>query len=428
MADPWRIRALGRSEAQTKSTHVRHGVVAMTFLMGTILYLDRASLSILVPAIERDLKLGPMAIGWIFSAFVWGYTLMHIPAGWLADRFGARRLLTAIVMAWSIFCGLTGAAWDFVSLLLIRFLFGAAESGATPNVSRTFAWWIPLSERASAQSLYFAGMSAGSALAAPLATFLFLEFGWRMTCLCLSTVGLVWATFWYVWFRDDPHDHASVGVAELAILPTAEVFAVEPCNWRKMLRDGNLWAILLMYFCFGYTGYISITWFPSYLVTARHFTIGEAGILAAMPNLLSLITKPTGGWWSDRLTRRRGVVAGRRTVGAFGFGFAALAVISGFYASEPHIAVGLLSMADAGTALAHGVCFALCLDIGLAHAGVVSALMLTAGSLGNAASALAFGASLQSSGSWTAPFMVAAGADLVAAVLWLRIDPRKKLT
>jgi len=165
-------------------------VVLATFVLSTILYLDRAALSVLAPAIRRDLNIGPMAMGWIFSAFVWGYALFHVPSGWLGDRIGARRVLAAIVVLWSAFTAATALAWNLTSLMVIRFLFGAAESGATPNVSRCFSRWIPLAERARAQGIFFAGMSAGGALAPPLVTFLLVAWGWRITSMALGAIGV----------------------------------------------------------------------------------------------------------------------------------------------------------------------------------------------------------------------------------------------
>jgi nitrate/nitrite transporter NarK len=183
----------------------------------------------------------------------------------------------------------------------------------------------------------------------------------------------------------------------------------------------------MMYFTYGYTGYIYITWFPTYLIEGRSLSPALAGFLAALPPGLGIVAKPLGGWWSDRLTRRRGLVMGRRVVGMVGFGLGALAVLPGLFVPNPYLAVLFLALADAGAALAHGVCFAVCLDVGMKRAGTVSALMLTMGSLGNALSAIAFGAFLQYTGSWIPPFLIAMAANLSGALLWLKIDPRKQL-
>lgn len=423
---------MGRLSTSTtgslRATGVRHLVVAVAFSLSFILYLDRAALAVLAPAIREDLGLSAMDMGWIFSAFVWGYALFHIPSGWLGDRAGPRKVLAGIVVLWSIFTAATALAWNFASMLAIRFLFGAAESGATPNVTRAFGRWIPLSERARAQGIFFAGMSAGGALAHPLVTILLLKAGWKAAFLFLGVIGAFWAAGWYAWFRDRPADHPSVNDAERQIIAVtdADVRPV-PIPWRSVLRTPNLWAILMMYFTYGYTGYIYITWFPTYLLEARQLSRLMAGILAAIPPGLGIFAKPLGGWWSDRVTMRRGPVFGRRLVGMIGFGLGAAAVLPGILTANAYLAVMFLAIADAGAALAHGVCFAVCLDVGLKRAGTVSALMLTMGSLGNAVSALAFGGFLEFTGSWIPPFLIAMLANLAGALLWLKIDPRRQL-
>lgn len=198
-----------------RPSRVRHLVVAWAFALGFVLYLDRAAVAVLAPALRQDLGLSALEMGWIFGIFVWGYAAFHVPTGWLGDRVGPRRVLSAIVLAWSAFTALTAAAWNLTSMLAIRFLFGAAESGATPNVTKAFARWIPATERARAQGIFFAGMSAGGALAHPLVTVLLLGIGWRSTFLVLGFLGALWAVGWHLWFRDRPAEHPRVNGAEL---------------------------------------------------------------------------------------------------------------------------------------------------------------------------------------------------------------------
>jgi MFS family permease len=409
-------------------TRTRYGVVAMAFLLGLVLYVDRAALGVAAPFVRRELNLGTLAMGSVFSAFVFGYALCHIPGGWLGDRLGARRILSAIVVLWSVFTSATSLAFDFGSLLAIRFLFGAAEAGAVPNVSRSFARWIPAEERARAQGIFLAGMSAGGALAPPLVMFIILRWGWKSAFLALGAAGLLWAAAWFLWYRDDPRVHRHVNRAELELLPPASAApSTDPIPWRRLVKNGNVWAILAMYFTYGYTGYIYITWFPSYLIEGRGLPAMMAGVLSAVPAGLAIVAKPLGGWWSDRLSKRRGVVIGRRVVGMFGFALGAIAVIPGILIPNAYASAIFLGVADAGAALAHGVCFAVCLDVGSKGAGTFSAMMLTAGSIGNALSALAFGAFLSRTGSWIPPFAIACGANLAGSLLWLKIDPGKKV-
>jgi sugar phosphate permease len=412
-----------------RPTKTRHLVVAAAFALSFVLYLDRAAMAVLAPAVREDLGISPLQMGWIFSAFVWGYALLHVPTGVLGDRKGPRKVLSWIVVLWSAFTAATALAWNLTSMLAIRFLFGAAESGATPNVTRAFARWIPADERARAQGIFFAGMSAGGALAHPLVTVLLINIGWQKTFVVLGFVGLAWAVFWWIWFRDEPSDHPQVNEGELRKIGAEleDKSRVTPLRWREILQEPNLWAILVMYFTYGYTGYIYITWFPTYLLEERQLPAMLAGVLSALPPALAFVAKPIGGWWSDRVTAARGVLTGRRLVGMIGFGLGAAAVVPGIFVANPYLAVLFLGLADAGAALAHGVCFAVCVDIGKKRAGTISALMLTMGSLGNVLSALAFGAFVEFTGSWTPPFLIAGAANLAGCLLWLKIDPRRKL-
>ena len=205
-----------------RPTRTRHLVVAAAFALSFVLYLDRAAIAVLAPAVREDLGISPLQMGWIFSAFVWGYALLHVPTGVLGDRRGPRGVLSVIVVLWSAFTAATALAWNLTSMLVIRFLFGAAESGATPNITRAFARWIPAEERARAQGVFFAGMSAGGALAHPLVTVLLLNIGWKQTFVVLGCVGVLWTALWYVWFRNDPAEHKSVNEAELKLIGAEE--------------------------------------------------------------------------------------------------------------------------------------------------------------------------------------------------------------
>ena len=386
----------------------------MIFCLGLTLYMNLAALGVLAPAIQRDLGIGPLSMGLVFSSFAWGYALCHIPSGWLGDRFHPRRVLTGMVLLWSVFSAATAAAWNLTSLLVARFLFGAAGSGTTPNTSISIALAVPRAEHARAEGFYFGGMNAGAMMAPPLATVLLLHFGWRLTFLAIGAVGVVWAAFWY----------ASYPERAIGRSPQGQLV---PIQWRRLLAKPGLWAILLMYFTYGYTGFIFFTWFPSYLIESRHISPELVGILAAVPPALGLVTKPLGGWWSDYLVLRSGIVFGRRGVGMFGFAVGAAAVLPGLLVANPLAGPLLLGLASAGADLAHGVCFAVCLDVGLERAGTVSALMLTAGSLGSTASALAFGALLHFTNSWHAPFLLAMAANVIGCLLWLKIHPDRHL-
>jgi ACS family glucarate transporter-like MFS transporter len=174
--------------------------------LALLLYIDRVCISTAKGPVTQELGLSDEQFGWILSAFALGYALLQTPTGALADRFGPRRVLTAVVTLWSLFTGLTAAAWNFGSMLVIRFLFGAGEAGAFPGMARAIFSWLPMKERGVATGVNFAGGRLGAAFAMPVVAGMIQRLGWK-EMLVVDAVGFVWAAVWYWWFRDDPATH-----------------------------------------------------------------------------------------------------------------------------------------------------------------------------------------------------------------------------
>jgi len=165
-----------------RPSRVRGRVLAFAFLLTVITYLDRVCISAAAPFIMRDLHLTFVDMGLAFSAFTLAYSLFEIPSGWLGDVRGPRRVLTRIVLWWSGFTMLTGTAQGLSSLVTIRFLFGAGEAGAFPNIMRSFAQWFPTSERGKASGVMFLGSRVGGMLSVPIALLVIDRVGWSRKC------------------------------------------------------------------------------------------------------------------------------------------------------------------------------------------------------------------------------------------------------
>ena len=125
----------------------RYGFFVGSFLITLLLYIDRVCISSAKDAISSDLNFSDIEMGWVLSAFALGYALFQVPGGALGDKYGVRKVLTGIMLLWSMFTALTGLAWNYISMLFFRFVFGAAEAGAFPNISRAAYSWVPLNER-----------------------------------------------------------------------------------------------------------------------------------------------------------------------------------------------------------------------------------------------------------------------------------------
>jgi len=429
---------------QPPGTRVRYRVLWMAFLLAIITFLDRVCISIAAPFMMDDLGLTVVQMSLVFSAFTLAYSLFEVPSGWLGDVIGPRRVLTRIVLWWSAFTMLTGLAQGYRSLLAIRFLFGAGEAGAFPNAVRSFSQWFPARERGMANGVLFFGSRLGGALTAPLALSLVRWWGWRASFVAFGCVGVVWAAAWYRSYRDQPADHPDVDEAELAwirqdLTPSVDASADRSRGeahgshnrtatpWAALLSSRNLYAICTMYFALGYGLYFYFTWLPTYLTRELGFSLLTGGFFSALPFLLAGAANLAGGWCTDRLAHTHGLHRARCTLGSASFATCAALLLLSSVLTAPVAKALLLAFALAAADFALSACWSVCLDVGAAHAGVVTGFMNTTGNLGGLVGPLVVGLMVDRWHSWTYPFYVTAAVYVMGALAWLAIDPYRKI-
>jgi MFS transporter, ACS family, glucarate transporter len=411
----------------------RYLLVAGTFLLSVLLYIDRVCISAAEEPIARDLQLSDEQMGWIMSAFALGYALCQTPAGWLADRYGPRRVLSSIVVFWSIFTGLTAAAIGFVSLMLTRLIFGAGEAGAFPGIARATYSWIPMHERGLVQGINFSGSRIGAAVALPAIAAMITSYGWRSTFVVLMLIGFAWAVFWFFWFRDDPEDHPRISAGELEYLLAQRQQSGPPespgarMNASTLAASGNLWLVSLQYFCSNFTFFFALTWLFPHLKERYALSGVEAGFYSAAPLICGALGNWFSGWLVDRIYRRGEWVTSRRWPAQLGFALAAAGLIGSVFAETPLMSIVWFSLAIFGADMTLSPSWSVCIDIGKRHAGVVSGTMNMAGNIGSFITALAFPYLAAWTGSYTPFFYVAAGLNVLAIATWVWIDPRQPL-
>jgi MFS transporter, ACS family, glucarate transporter len=410
---------------------IRYRVVAFAVLLAAITYLDRVCISILAPAIQRDLGLSKSDMSYIFSAFTLAYAAFEIPTAWWADREGTRLVLSRIVIWWSSFTIITAAAFNYWSLWIIRFLFGAGEAGAWPCVARTFSRWIPAKERGRIQGIFFAGAHAAGGLTPMLVTLMLPLLPWRAVFICFGCIGFIWAFFWYRWFRNDPHEHPSVTPAEVKLIEEGRAQSSSHHEgwdyWKRLLTDSNIWPLCLMYVANVYSFYFCITWFPTYLAEARGFAAMKLGFFAGLPLMASVAGDILGGWVTDRATAKYGLKFGRSGVGAIAYVFAGIAMALGAMATEPIMSAIWISVSVAASMFTLGASWSVCIDIGGNHSGVVSAAMNTAGQVAGILSPIVLARIVESSSNWAIPVYIMSALFFLGALCWLLIDPRKRV-
>lgn len=408
-------------------TGVRQRVLAFTLALTAIAYLDRVCISMAAPAMKADLGLGDAQMGWVFSAFTFAYALFEVPSGWLADRFGARLMLTRIVVWWSAMTAATGAAWSAASLITVRFLFGVGEAGCFPSIARAYGRWLPVRERGRAFGLTLMAGALGGAATQPLVMALLEWVHWRHTFMLFGLVGVAWAVAWFWWFRDEPRRHPAVNAAELELIDGRPPEAHRRVPWGALLRDRTLLALCGMYLFAIYGWYFYLTWLPTYLLRARGFDLRHVGWLAALPLLSIAAGVLVGGWVSDGLARRWGVRAGRRAPGAIGLPLAAAAIVAGVFTPTATSSALFFAAAAGLAALGVSPAWVVCLEVGGRHAGVVSGTMNMFGNFGGALSPVVVGVSLDWWGGWTPSLLSIAVCYLLAAGCWLLIDPERPI-
>lgn len=412
------------------STRVRYRVVGFMLALGAVTYLDRACISTLAPDIQLDLGLDKDQMSWIFTAFAIAYAVFEIPTAWWADRVGTRQVLTRIVSWWSGFTMATAAAWNFWSMLVIRFLFGAGEAGAWPGVARTFSRWIPRSERGTIQGIFFAAAHAALGLTQLIAPAVGGLCGWRLTFVLFGVPGILWAIAWFRWFRDDPEQHPSLHPAELEEIVAGRDQSTEQhegwAYWRQLLRHRNTLPICLMYFPNSFGFYFCITWLPTYLKEQHGFESTWLGFFAGLPFMLSIVGDLLGGWSTDAATRRFGLRIGRVGVGAASYLVAGIAMLLATTTAHPELAAWCIATAVAASMFTLGASWGTVIDVGGSHTGVVGAAMNTAGQIG-AISCPLLVTWLQKNYNWNAPLLLIGALYLVGAIAWAFINPHRKI-
>ncbi|HVW27656.1 MAG TPA: MFS transporter [Polyangiaceae bacterium] len=390
----------------------------------SVAYLDRICIATAAPAIARDLSFDPEQMGLVFSAFTLSYALFEIPSGHFADRFGARKALTRIVVWWSAMTALTGTAAGFVSLLSYRFLFGIGEAGVFPSMARVYGRWLPERERGRAFGVTIATGAVAGAVTLKLVSF-FLASGssWRLLFAVFGCAGLLWVAAFLFYFRDDPREHPGVSVEELEAIGAAAPSNESEASVRELVRPRFIVPLCAMYAAAIYGWYFHLTWMPTYLREARGFDLAAAGTMSALPLLGIAVGVSAGGFASDRLAARFGP-SGRRWPGAVGFPLAALVTFFAATAPSSNVSAWLLSLSAGLGAAGVAPAWPVCVEVGRSRAGVLSGAMNMCGNLGGTLCPIAVGICVKRLGSWPFALYLVAAAYVIAGVAWTVVDLR----
>jgi len=372
-------------------------------------YMDRWNLSVATPLLMKEFGWNETTMGLLQSVFFYGFTLSHLPGGWLADRFGGRRVLGGGALAWTVATGAAPLAGGFGSLAAVRVALGLGEGVNMPSISSLVTRWFPLHERTRATVVNVTGIQAGTVVAMPLSAWIASAWGWRAIFYTYAAFGLVWVALWFRWARE-PSDADGATIAEP---PIAQV------PWRALLRHPAVRALVLTTFVTNWTVWFVFAWLPTYFMQVHGFSLRGSGAVSALPNLAMVVGGLGSGWLADRLIVD-GVPVTRVRKGILAAGFVGAIVFLLLLprATSPTAGVALMSAALACFALGSTTVLVNSLDLAPRYAGVLVGLQGTVGNVAGMVSPVLGGWIVAETGHWDWNFYVIAGLLAAGLAVW----------
>lgn len=394
--------------------------VFLLFLVYGINYLDRVALSIVAPIVQTDLGIDAAQMGLVFSTFFVGYALFNFIGGLASDRLGPKLVYVLSVGLWSIFCGMTALTVGFVSLLIVRLLFGMAEGPLCSAANKMVNNWLPRDAAATAMGLLSAGSPLGGAIAGPIVGLLAAQFGWRPAFWIVCAIGLAWVVLWMVSTSDRP----TAPVNEAPLVPAAasagDGDASAPARTLShYVRQPRILATAAAFFSYNYVLFFFLSWFPSYLVRAHHLNIKEMSIATVVPWLVGTVGLACGGAISDALYRLTGnlLLSRRIVLVTCLLGAGACVAIAGTVQSTQG-AVALMSVSLFFLYVTGAIYWAIVQDVvHPTRVGGVSGFLHCMGSLSGVIGPAVTGFIVERSGSFATAFVLAGAIALTGAVL-----------
>ena len=399
----------------------------ITFVMS----LDRTALVIAAPTIQGEYHFTLVQMSFLLTSFSWTYALLQVPSGWLAERFGPRRMLYWANMLWSLLTLATPIASGFISFVVLRLLLGAGQSADWPSSVLALKRWFPNAERAKANSILLGGLYLGPIAAAPITTVVIRHFGWRWAFYGFGLLGMLIGLAWWFGFRDDPASHPMMRAPEARAIATGQRDEPsETSGGAFVARLGSLqfWAVGVQYFFLILIQSFYTTWLPTYLVRERHFTLASMGVYASLPWVSLFVMVFVTGALSDRILRRtRSVWAARVPVAVAGFVISAVALIAASRAPQVWLMMGLLCASLGAVGLTQVSIWSATQDLGRASTGVVSGWANGWGNAAGVVGPVLTAYLVRWTGNWSSALLVIALSGLAGALLWLLVHPERAL-
>ena len=406
----------------------RYRVLILLFFLILVTYLDRVCISLVGVRIKNEFNLSNTQFGWVVGAFALAYALFEIPGGILGDRIGQRKVLIRIVLWWSLFTALTGLTMGLVSLVIVRFLFGAGEAGAFPNGTGVISRWLPAVETSKGISALFVGQSSGAALAPLMVVPLAAAYGWRAPFFASGAIGLVWVFVCFIWFKNHPAEMKNISEKEKKFIENNRRFSLHTHSiaWKSFFKQRNIWLMMLAFFCAQWSLYFFVAWMPIYLQQGRHFTESEMKMTTSFLFFCGIAGALSAGVINDWLVKKKGLKFGRRLMGFLALGMMSLLFFITAKTISNNIASVALIICYPFLPVFGTTAFSTCIDIGGNNSCTIAGVMNFAGSAGAFALSVLFGKIVDVTNNYNAPLFVIASVLITGGFAWLGVNAEKK--
>jgi ACS family glucarate transporter-like MFS transporter len=411
----------------------------MLFIVTTLNYADRATLSIVGSTLQKDLGLTPVQMGFIFSAFAWAYVIGQIPGGWLLDRFGSKRVYAWSIFLWSIFTlmqgfvGFLSVGAIVIALFILRFIVGLAESPSFPGNSRIAAAWFPTAERGTAAGIFTSAQYFATVLFAPLMGWITYHYGWHYVFVVMGGLGILMSLIWLKTIHA-PRQHPKVNEAELQHISSGggliemdqigvknEFTRPRWTHFKQLLTNRMMLGVFIGQYCINTLSYFFLTWFPVYLVQDRGMSILKAGLVASVPAICGFLGGVLGGIISDGMLRRgRSLTWSRKAPLVLGM-LMSTSMIACNYIDAEWLVVAVMAVAYFGKGFG-AVGWAVVADTAPKQiAGLCGGMFNGFGNTAGITTPIVIGIILQSTGSFEGALIFVAANALVAMFCYLVI-------
>lgn len=380
-------------------------VLALLCLMYFVTYIDRVNVSTAATAFKEEFALSNTQVGFVFSAFAYPYLVLQVVGGWLGDRFGARRTLSVCGFIWAAATVMTGLAQGFASLVLTRVMLGFGEGATFPAATRAMSSWTASSKRGFAQGITHSCARLGNAITPPLVAALMIAVSWRGSFVILGVASLAWVIAWALYFRDDPRDHPGITQREISALPAYDGGGQRAqIPWGPLVR--RMWPVTLVYFCYGWTLWLFLSWVPSYFLHSHGLDLKHSAVFASGVFFAGVVGDTLGGLISDWLAHRTSnLKVARRNLVMLGLLGAVLALVPLQLTGDLVVAAVCLSLGFFFAELTIGPMWAIPMDVAPRHSGTASGLMNVGSALAAIISPVVGGWLIDATGNWALPFI-----------------------